>query len=201
MKKENFKLSTIILLIFVILLSATYAYVVLSAKAVNTATGEGRCFEVNYTGQAINNSSLQSTTDYTQGATSQIVLSKNANCDIYETAQILIHTNSSTAVTTAPIDTVQALKYRIEVTSGDGKIIAADTGEETTSTTGVITTNKDDDGNDIGLPLTKVTLTETATTYTVYLWIDPEVSGGAFHGKTYSGYLYASATQSSTVTG
>lgn len=181
MKKENSKLIIIILILLTISLSATYAFLNLSASGASDAN-QGGCLQVNYTGQAINNSSLQSTTDYTQGATSDITLSKNANCDIYSEASIYIHTDA--AQTDAPLSN-GALKYKVmqgttEINSGS--IAAVDEQSEDQL-------------------LATVTLTSTSTTYTVYLWIDPEISQGTYNEKTYTGYLYASSTQSSTVTG
>lgn len=185
MKKENFKLSAIISLFVILSLSATYAYVEYTSSN-NEATGNGGCFEVNYSGQEINNSSLKSTSDYTEGASTDITLSKNANCQIYTQASIYIYTNSTT---TAPISTYQALKYKIVKVNSDGSTTDLEGG------TGTITTTGDT------LIAENIELTTTDTTYTIYLWIDPAVSGGNFHGTTYSGYIYASSTQSSTVTG
>lgn len=180
MRRENFKLSIIISLIVVISLSATYAY--LEIRGENTASGQGGCFEVNYTGQTINNSSLQSTTDYTQGAASNIVLSKNENCEIYTKASIYLHTNSGE--TNAPLSN-GAMKYKI----------MQGTTEVATGVISAVTETTEDQ------LLATVDLTTTDTTYTVYLWIDPTISQGTYHEKTYSGYLYASSTQTSTVKG
>lgn len=179
MRKENIKLSIIITLLVVLSLSSTYAYLELGSSNKNTTTGNAGCFVVNYTGQTINNSSLLSTTDYTKGAKSDIVLSKNANCEIYTKASIYLHTTT----TNAPISN-GAMKYKImkgttEVASG---VITADSANEEQL-------------------LTTVTLTTTSTTYSVYIWIDPAISLGTFHAKTYSGYIYASSTQTSTVKG
>jgi hypothetical protein len=181
MRKDNFKLSIIISLLVVISLSATYAYMEMSASN-NSSTGTAGCFEVNYSGQSIDNSSLKSTKDYTEGATSNIILSKNQDCEIYTEASIIIHTNSD--ITDAPLSN-GAMKYKImqgttEISSGS--IAAVDANSEDQI-------------------LAIVPLTETNVTYTVYLWIDPEISRGSYHEKIYSGYLYARSTQSSTVTG
>lgn len=191
MRKENIKLSVIISLIVVISLSATYAYMELSTSG-NSATGQGGCFEVNYEATAINTSALQSTTNdnYAQGANSVITLSKNEDCEIYTKAEIYLHTN--TADTTAPLcydedsenylESSCSMKYKImqgteEISTGE---IMAETPDQLLAT---------------------VDLTENATSYTVYLWINSETSKGTYNGTTYSGYLYASSTQTSTVTG
>ena len=179
MKRENIKLSITILLVIVFSLSATYAYIELRPATANTS-GTAGCFEVNYSGTTINNASLQSTNDYTKGAKSVIILSKNSGCQIYEQAEIMVHTNS--ARTTAPLSD-GAMKYKVmqdatEISAGYISAVTATSEDQVLAT---------------------VPLTETATSYTVYLWIDPSISQGAYHGKSYEGYFYARSTQSSTV--
>lgn len=178
-KAKNIKTIIIIILLVVASLSLTYAYMLLNSTKTTDSTQAG-CFVVNYTGQSINNTSLQSTEDYTQGEVSDIVLSKNKDCEIYTEASIYIHTNSSE--TDAPLSN-EALKYKImngstEVSSGSIKTVTS--------------------GNEEQL-LATVPLTTTSTTYKVYLWIDSSISRGSYNEKTYSGYLYASSTQSSTI--
>ena len=177
MKKENIKLSITLLLIITISLIATYAYLTMGASN-NITNTAGGCFVVNYTGQSINNLSLQSNANYEEGAQSEITLSKNKNCEIYTKASIYIHTN--TEETTIPFSEVQAMKYQVMQ------------GTEVVSS-GTIDGSEDQ-------KLTEVDLTETATAYTIYLWIDPAISQGAYNGKSYSGYFYANSTQTSTVT-
>lgn len=174
MKAINIKSSIIILLLIIFSLSATYAFLNLGTPS-NAATGTAGCFEVNYTGQAISNSALVSTTTYTEGASSNVVLSKSEDCEIYTEADIMIHTNDST---TAPISN-GALKFKI--LQGTTEI-----------NSGTITTTGD-------TKLATVTLSTTATTYTVYIWIDSDISIGTYNGTTYSGYLYANSTQTSTI--
>lgn len=177
----NIKTLVIIILLVAFSLTATYAFVNLTAEN-NSAVGTAGCFSVNYTGQEINNLSLTSTTDYTTSTSSEVTLSKNENCEIYTEAFIKIHTNDNI---TAPITGEnQALKYKIEKISGNGEIL--DGGE------GVI--------NQIGdMTLATVKLTDTDTTYKVYIWIDSSVSNGAYNGTTYSGYIFAESAQTSTI--
>ena len=181
MRRENFKLSIIISIIVVLSLSTTYAYLELSAQASGNS-GQGGCFEVDYSGQGIDASSLESTTDYTEGAISTITLSKDESCKIYTEASIYIHTNSS--ITTAPLE-IGAMKYKI----------MQGTTEVSTGSIAAVSEGSEDQ------LLTTVTLTETEKTYTIYLWIDPDISRGQYNEKTYSGYFYASSTQSSTLKG
>ena len=174
MKKENLKSIIIIVLLIIFSLSATYAFLTFSSSN-NTATGTGGCFQVNYSGQTINEDALISTDDYTEGASSNIILSKSSDCQIYTKASIMIKTNTST---TAPISN-GALKYKVL----QGTTIIS---EGTITTTGDTT-------------LATVALTTTSTTYKVYIWIDSNISNGTYHDKSYSGYLYATAIQTSTV--
>lgn len=188
MRKENFNLTILIFLAVVISLSATYAYIELTPGAAS-ATGQGGCFNVNYyvngeesaADDKIDITTLQSTENYLEGASANITLSKNEDCEIYTQASIYIHTNSSS--TTAPLSN-GAMKYKImqgnsEVSSG---------------TINAVTANSEDQ------LLATINLTTTSTTYTIYLWIDSSISGGSYHNTTYAGYFYASSTQSSTVT-
>lgn len=187
MRNTNIKSLIIIILLVVSCLGTTYAYLNFDASAENAATGQGGCFEGNYSGQTINNASLSTTTDYTQGEQSEVTISKKAdnaveaeNCKIYTEAEIKINTNTST---TAPISN-GALKYKVIKKSGDGTIKSG--GEGSITVTGETT-------------LATVTLTETPTTYTVYLWIDSNLSLGYYNEKNYSGYIFATATQTSTI--
>lgn len=180
MIKENFKLSIIITIVVITSLSATYAWLAISSVSNNSSTGTAGCFSVNYSGQEIDNSSLQSTEDYTQGAKSNIILSKNSNCEIYSKAEIMLHTNTTS---TAPLSN-GAMKYK--VMQGTTEI-----------STGAVAAV---DANSTDQLLATVDLTTTNVTYTVYIWIDPTISQGTYHEKTYSGYLYARSTQSSSIT-
>lgn len=182
LKKYNIKLILLITIIVTTVLSSTYAFVNFIATQTTSNVTAG-CTNVTYSGQNIDNSALISSTTYTEEASSQVVLSKNSNCKIYTEATIKIHTNETT---TAPINVVgkEALKYKIIKESGDGEIISG--GE------GII--------NQFGdTTLAKVSLTETNTTYKVYIWIDSSISAGTYNGTTYSGYIFAESTQKSTI--
>lgn len=181
MRNENIKSIIIIALIVTFALSATYAYMNLTASNSN-ATGAGGCFEVYYSGQNIGEtSSIQSTTNYLEGAHSQVILSKQSGCDIYTTADISIHTNETS---TAPLGA--ALKYK--VLNGS-----------TTVSEGSITEELNASGQQIDNLLASVPLTTTQTTYDIYIWVDSSQSNGAYHAKTYSGYIYATSVQTSTI--
>jgi len=190
MRKENIKLTIIISLLVVFSLSTTYAYLELGTGG-GGATGEGGCFEVDYSGTTINAGNIQSVPDeeYEQGSNSTITLSKDEGCKIYTEATIHLHTNTSQ--TTAPLcydessanylETSCAMKYKVmngtqEISSG---VLMAETTDQVLAT---------------------VELTDNPTAYNVYIWIDLNTSAGTYNDTTYSGYIYANSTQSSTVT-
>lgn len=176
MKKEILRTIVIIGLIIIFSLSATYAYLNLSISNNTSATGTGGCFKVAYDGQNITNASLISSTTYSGGTTTTVNLSKNASCKIYTQSSIYLYTNSST---TAPISN-GSFKYRVEKAG-------------TKVSEGVVTKVG---GETL---LATVPLTETETAYKIYLWIDSNTSNGTYHDKSYSGYVYAEATQTSSI--
>lgn len=182
LKKIKFN-STFLLFIFCFFLltvGTTYAFLDFN-ETNSTVSGVGACNDVNYTGEEITGADLVSTTTYTEGASSIVTLSKDADCAIYTIAHIKINTNDTT---TAPIDNIKALRYKVEKISGDGEILSG--GDGFIDQTGEIT-------------LASVTLTENITTYKVYLWVDASLSKGYYNDKTYSGYIFAESEQTSTI--
>ena len=172
------KLFGFIIFIFafvVLLIGSTYAYQQLGATS-NTAQGQGGCFQVNYSGQNLDAGSIVSTDNYLNGAHTTVTLSKDSTCKIYTEANIYIHTNNET---TAPIDIVEAMRYKLVTNDGYER-------------NGFITVKGD-------TLLGSVALTDTSTTYTIYVWVDSDLSEGAYHNTSYSGYIYAESAQTSTV--
>ena len=166
----------IIILVTITILSTTYAYLQIQIST-NTNNSDAGCFQVSYEGTEINNTTLLTTTDYHEGATSNITLSKSSSCKIYTEANIYLNTNQTS---TAPINTIEAMKYKIVTSDGYER-------------NGFITTTGD-------TLLATVPLTDTSTTYTTYLWIDSNLSEGAYDNTNYSGHIYADARQTSTIT-
>ena len=168
-----------ILCFFVLFIGGTYAYLFLSTSSENTVTGTGGCFVVDYVGQVINAGNLNTTTNYLEGAKTTVTLSKNENCDIYTLGNIYVYSDPD--VTTFPIVETPALKYTI--IDEDGLVY-----EE-----GLIT--------DVGdVLLTEVDLYEEPTSYDIHLWVDSELSRGTYNNTSFSGYIYATSDQSSTIT-
>lgn len=173
---------TIILLFFLVyflsVVGITYAYMDFSAKD-NSAIGQGGCSIINYEAQEINASDLRSTTDYKEGAKTVVTLSKDGDCDIYTLASIYIHTDIEK--TTAPIEEYPAMKYKVF-------------NEEELLSEGTIS-----DVDDV--ILATVPLTPDPIDYTIYLWIDSDLSNGEYNATAYLGYIYATSHQTSTVNG
>ena len=154
---------------------STYAYLYLENNS-NGISGSGKCEGINYKGENISASNLVSTTNYLEGAKSTITLSKNKDCTIYTYVNLYLYTNNTT---TAPITTVKALKYKI-VSSNN------------VTYAGVVSYMGD-------TLLATLPLEDKEVTYTIYLYIDSTLSLGNYNDKTYSGYIYASTEQTSTV--
>lgn len=177
-KTQYIKLVFLIILLITLTLGATYAFLNLKTTDQNI-TGTAGCFEVSYSGQVINSSNLSVTNNYLEGAKTEVTLGKKDSCQIYSTSNIYIYTNS--AGTTAPI-TDGALKYKVltgNTVKSEGTITQKDTAT---------------------LMLENVPLSTTATKYTIYLWVDSNVTSNRAYDKTkYSGYIYAESTQQSTI--
>lgn len=186
--KDNIITISIITILITIALGSTYAYLNITStnKTNNTTAG---CFNVTYTGTTINTNNLTSSTNYTEGAKSTIVISKPTNCKIYDKAKIYIKTSSGI---TAPINTVNALKYHIA--SSTNTIIESNE-TLTNSKDGIITSSPDNP-----LEIAEVNLTDSEVTYDIYIWIDMDISKGQYNGTQYLGNIYAEASQSSTIT-
>lgn len=151
----------------------TYAY--LNAKEDIKVTSNINCGKINYQAEKINMSNLSSTTNYLEGAKSNIILAQDKNCPIYSIANIYLNTNEETEL---PLD-IPALKYK--VFSNEKEISG-----------GTITTIGDTN-------IATVPLTINPTIYTVYLYVDPSISQGNFDNLKYSGYIYTTTSQTSTI--
>lgn len=155
---------------------STYAFMTFSAISDNVATGQGGCFQVNYSGQELNAGDILSTDNYLEGAHTTVTLSKDSSCKIYTEANIYIHTNTET---TAPIDTVEAMRYKLVT-------------EDNIEYNGFVKKSCD-------VLVATVPITDSSITYDIYVWVDSNLSGGVYHDTTYSGYIYAESSQTSTV--
>ena len=141
-----------------------------------SVAGSAKCNGINYQGQEINASNLSSTTNYLEGAKSTITLSQSEDCKIYSYVNIYLHVDDNI---TAPLESVKALKYKLIT-------------EDKIEYNGTITTKGDS-------LLAVVPLTSAPKSYQVYLWIDSEISNGQYDNRSFSGYIYATSEQSSTI--
>lgn len=171
------KLIFLIIMFSFFVTSNTYAFLFLQEN-INFDLATAGCLEVNYSAQEINTAELVTTTNYLEGAHTIVSLSKDEDCQIYTEASIYIHTNDTI---TAPINDIRALKYKVLL----GDLVLSE---------GVITKVVDKDTK-----LATVELTNEVKNYDIYVWIDSELSQGAYHETTYSGYIYAESVQSSTL--
>ena len=175
MKKNYIKLTLLIIIFIALSLGATYAFLNLRQTNNNT-TGKAGCFDISYTGTEIKHTNLSVTTNYLEGVNSTVTIAKDASCKIYNEAYIYIHVNDDI---TAPIETVQALRYK--VMQGNNQI-----GE------GLIT-NKGE------VLLATVPITTTSTTYNIYIWVDSSLSNKRYDNVKFTGYIYAESDQTSTI--
>jgi len=176
-KKKIVKFILFLFIYSLTITGSTYAILTLNAQN-NTMTGSGYCNNINYTAEIIDSSSITSTENYLEGAKTNITISNNTNCRIYTLAHIYLYTNEST---TSPIEEVPALKYKVF----DGEILIKE---------GTITQKKD-------TLIATVPLSHISTTYTVYTYIDSSISNGSYNNTNYSGYIYATTEQTSTING
>lgn len=203
MKKNNIPMIIIIILLICLSLGSTYAFLNIDLSK-NTITGNAGCFVVEYIGEAGQyirpSEKLTTSADYTSGGSSTVTLSKNSGCKIYTKANIYLYTNEqiinedgTPSGTSNELLSENALKYTV-VDANNNIVVDANTSQEAS---GSITTSG-------ATKLTTVNLTETPTTYTIYIWIDNSItyqSQTIYDGLTYSGYIYADAQQESTYNG
>ena len=180
MKKIRITSSLVmILLIYIILITGgTYAYYNIQADN-NGITGIGSCGNVSYNGTNVIGANLNTTTNYTEGAHSEVTVSKTANSGYVE-ADIFIHNNSGSVPFNVGAEGYDAFKYVVL----DGSTIIGG---------GIITKSNEDQ------LLATIPLTTTSRTYDVYVWIDASLSHGLYSNTSYSGYIYAEAICESTV--
>ena len=132
--------------------------------------GTTECFTINYVnGQNISGEIVPSAS-YTGGKTTTVQIGISPSCTIGGTGIIKLTTEASTTMNLAD----GAVKYAVynggsEVSSGS-------------VTSGTI-------------DLATVNLTTSQVTYTIYIWVDGEITDNTYVGTSYSGYIHATAEQ------
>lgn len=139
--------------------------------------GQSGCFNIVYEKGTDVSGTLTPSATYEGGVNATVKINISDACNITGQATISLNTDAST---------------NLELSAGAVKYAVYQGSDEIA--TGTIDQTGDKD-------LATVTLTQatTATTeYTVYVWIDGALSDNSYVGKTYSGYIHASATQTET---
>lgn len=139
--------------------------------------GQSGCFNIVYEKGTDVSGTLTPSATYEGGVNATVKINISDACNITGQATISLNTEEATNLDLA----AGAVKYAVY--QGSDEIA-----------TGTIDQTGDKD-------LATVTLTQAATAtteYTVYVWIDGALSDNSYVGKTYSGYIHASATQTET---
>ena len=154
----------------------TYAWVSWQSSNIKIE-GTAECFDIDYgisqqIGSASTKGSLNMASSYTEGLSAKVTLALKTGCSVTGTGKLYLNTNTSGTSTNI---LGGALKYTVV------------NGNNTTS--GIINTTE------------KITLLEdidvsstTATTYTVYVWLDGEIADNTYANLTYNGYISAEVT-------
>lgn len=186
-KNGYLKLIILIIIFIALALGSTYAWLyVQKSTNQNDTTGTAGCFNVTYNSDAIKHTNLSSTTNYLEGARTDITVQKASTCKIYTKASLYIYTNAA-SITSIGQTTFQKGAVKYVVTNSSGTILSQ--GAITASGDKVIASNLD-------IP------DSSASTYKVYIWIDSSITSERdYDEKHYSGYFYAISDQKSTVNG
>lgn len=134
--------------------------------------GSTECFTINYVnGQNISGEIIPSAT-YLGGKKTTVQIGISPSCNIGGTATLKLTSDSSAGTA-------------INLSNGVVKYAVYDGTSEISS--GSVNSNTMD--------LATVNLTKSQVTYTIYVWIDGTIVDNSYSGKTYSGYIHASAEQ------
>lgn len=140
------------------------------ASGNTTISGSSGCFTIQYTNGTAISGSLSPSSDYTGGKTTTATLNINSSCTTEGDATISLTTNPSSTIDL----TGNAVKYAVYKGS-------------TSVSSGVVTGGTQ--------TIASFALTKVATTYTIYVWVDGNLIDNTYVGKSYSGYISASAVQ------
>lgn len=133
-------------------------------------SGESGCFTIEYKNGSAISGNISPSSDYTGGKSTTATMNINASCTTEGEATINLTTHDTTTVS---LD--------------DGAVKYAVYNGQTLVNEGTITGSTQ--------ALATVDLTKTATTYTVYVWLDGNITDNTYIGKSYSGQISVSAIQ------
>lgn len=181
MFKKNKILSTILSVILLILLVAsfTYAWYIFKGSK-NNVTGVSNCFNVLYTKGNDINGTIMPSLDYTGGLSTSVKINMDSSCDIEATGKIILNTDSTTSSNLLDKrNNKYPLHYQVIINNND------------TSLKGDITSYEPIE-IDIGtLNYVKSAIYE----YTIYIWISQEDIINSDVGSVYNGSISASVSQ------
>lgn len=134
--------------------------------------GSTECFTINYVNGQNISGQITPSASYTGGKTTTVQIGIDSGCNIGGTGTIKLTTDSSDENAINLED--GAVKYAVY--NGDTEVKS---------------------GNVIAgtMDLATVNLTKSLVTYTIYVWVDGAVVDNTYVGKSYSGYIHASAEQ------
>ena len=158
-----------VLAFIALVVGITYAWLIWTSG--NTIiSGSTECFTINYVnGQNISGQITPSST-YTGGKTTTVQIGIDSSCNIGGSATIKLTTDNSSTINL-----------------GEGAVKYAVYNGSTLVSNGIVSANTID--------LATVNLTKSLITYTIYVWVDGNIVDNSYAGKTYSGYVHASAEQ------
>ena len=159
-----------------LLVGGTYAFLSFTATVTNgTYNGTTTCFIVDYAeGDAITGTMFQSSTPK-GGLSGSVTMNINSSCSISGTGTIILNVGSDTG---SILLSEGALKYAV-YEDVDSDPVAS----------GTITST-----GDLNL-YSNFTLSKTAKTYYIYVWLDGTIADNDYVDIPFSGYIHATATQ------
>ena len=168
----------------------TYALYAFTASNNSVINGKHECIRINYSkGTDINVSEMEFATSYSEAEANTVVTFYNdGSCNANSVGTISIYTNNTTSNVlyngvTEGGNTYYPLKYLIK-------------NNATNATYSGFIQNSGDTNVDVGV------LSNSSNTYSVYLWIEKDsgnhITDEVVSEAVYSGYIHASARQTST---
>lgn len=165
-----------IVMLGLLCVGGTYAFLSFTATVTNASyNGTTTCFLVDYSaGQAITGTMFQSSTPK-GGLSGSVTMNIKSSCSVTGKGTITLNVGSGTS---SILLSEGALKYAVYDSSSTNVLSSG-----TITSTG----NKD--------LYTGFTLSKTATTYNIYIWLDGNIADNDYVDILFSGYIHASAVQ------
>ena len=216
-RKKNIILSVVVVLVGIMLVGGTYAYLSLAVNVTNkVVNGSTTCFNIDYLDTNQITGTLFPSANHTKGISGKVSLKVNSACDLDGVGNIYIHANSGTSTkftTTAAAhcenpNTLQTLtQYTTSSTCTSNSGIWVTTG---TPLKYAVFNNSTGIGNpldvgyinaigsDIAVYKTFI-VTKTQKDYYIFLWLDGYLTDNTYTNLPFNGYVKADAIQARTV--